>query len=81
MDYMDRALELAWQALGQTSPNPAVGAVIVKDGEVMGEGCTSKARSTPSARMDKASASALYRDNTFLNHDDTVILLWITFVT
>ncbi|HEX77371.1 MAG TPA: bifunctional diaminohydroxyphosphoribosylaminopyrimidine deaminase/5-amino-6-(5-phosphoribosylamino)uracil reductase RibD [Dehalococcoidia bacterium] len=37
---MARALELAWQALGQTSPNPAVGAVVVKDGQVVGEGHT-----------------------------------------
>ncbi|MCJ7490839.1 MAG: bifunctional diaminohydroxyphosphoribosylaminopyrimidine deaminase/5-amino-6-(5-phosphoribosylamino)uracil reductase RibD, partial [Dehalococcoidia bacterium] len=40
MDYMARALELARQALGTTSPNPAVGAVLVKDGRVIGEGHT-----------------------------------------
>ncbi|HLE02223.1 MAG TPA: bifunctional diaminohydroxyphosphoribosylaminopyrimidine deaminase/5-amino-6-(5-phosphoribosylamino)uracil reductase RibD, partial [Dehalococcoidia bacterium] len=40
MDYMARALELARQALGTTSPNPAVGAVIVKDGAIAGEGFT-----------------------------------------
>ena len=33
---MDRALELA--ALGRPSPNPHVGALVVKDGEVVGEG-------------------------------------------
>jgi len=37
---MRRALELAYQALGTTSPNPAVGAVIVNEGEVVGEGMT-----------------------------------------
>ena len=37
---MERALELARGALGTTSPNPAVGAVIVSDGEVLGEGFT-----------------------------------------
>src|SRR3972149_10424845 len=37
---MARALELARQALGTTSPNPAVWAVIVKDGEIIGEGFT-----------------------------------------
>lgn len=36
--YMARALKLARRALGRTSPNPAVGAVIVKDGKVVGEG-------------------------------------------
>lgn len=37
---MEQALSLAGLALGQVSPNPAVGAVIVKDGEVIGEGYT-----------------------------------------
>ena len=37
---MQRALELAGIAFGTTSPNPAVGAVIVKDGIVVGEGYT-----------------------------------------
>ncbi len=36
--YMLRAIELAKQAVGNTSPNPLVGAVIVKDGRVIGEG-------------------------------------------
>ena len=36
--YMDRALELARQGLGATSPNPMVSAVLVKDGKVVGEG-------------------------------------------
>ncbi|WP_289136829.1 bifunctional diaminohydroxyphosphoribosylaminopyrimidine deaminase/5-amino-6-(5-phosphoribosylamino)uracil reductase RibD [uncultured Brevibacillus sp.] len=36
--YMDMALGLAKSALGQTSPNPLVGAVVVKDGAVVGMG-------------------------------------------
>jgi len=36
--FMSGALELAWQAAGKTNPNPLVGAVIVKDGVVVGEG-------------------------------------------
>ena len=36
--YLRRALELAEQGRGQVSPNPLVGAVIVSDGEVIGEG-------------------------------------------
>ncbi|MHB1415832.1 MAG: bifunctional diaminohydroxyphosphoribosylaminopyrimidine deaminase/5-amino-6-(5-phosphoribosylamino)uracil reductase RibD [Chloroflexota bacterium] len=40
MDHMARALALARGALGSTSPNPAVGAVIVNDGLVVGEGYT-----------------------------------------
>ena len=37
-EYMRRALELAGRGVGWTSPNPMVGAVIVKDGRVIGEG-------------------------------------------
>ncbi len=40
MDYMEQALSLAKLALGQASPNPAVGAVVVKEGEVIGQGYT-----------------------------------------
>jgi diaminohydroxyphosphoribosylaminopyrimidine deaminase/5-amino-6-(5-phosphoribosylamino)uracil reductase len=36
--YMKKALSLARRAQGRTSPNPIVGAVLVKDGEVVGEG-------------------------------------------
>ncbi|MCL6436250.1 MAG: bifunctional diaminohydroxyphosphoribosylaminopyrimidine deaminase/5-amino-6-(5-phosphoribosylamino)uracil reductase RibD [Leptolyngbyaceae cyanobacterium HOT.MB2.61] len=33
-----RCIELAQRALGKTAPNPLVGAVIVQDGEIVGEG-------------------------------------------
>ena len=36
--FMDRAFELARRGRGATSPNPVVGAVIVRDGEVVGTG-------------------------------------------
>ncbi|SFC16340.1 diaminohydroxyphosphoribosylaminopyrimidine deaminase [Alkalibacterium subtropicum] len=36
--YMKRALELAEKGRGFTSPNPMVGAVIVKNGQIIGEG-------------------------------------------
>jgi diaminohydroxyphosphoribosylaminopyrimidine deaminase/5-amino-6-(5-phosphoribosylamino)uracil reductase len=35
---MRRCLELASRALGRTAPNPLVGAVIVENGEIVGEG-------------------------------------------
>jgi len=35
---MQRALQLARQAQGRTAPNPTVGAVIVRDGQIVGEG-------------------------------------------
>src|SRR5450631_1401347 len=36
--WMARALDLARRGVGLTHPNPAVGAVIVKSGRVVGEG-------------------------------------------
>ena len=41
--YMRRALVLAHTALGRTAPNPAVGAVIVRAGQIVGEGFHPKA--------------------------------------
>lgn len=41
--YMARALALAAQATGRTHPNPMVGAVVVKDGQIIGEGFHHKA--------------------------------------
>jgi len=38
LKYMQRALELAVKGKGFVSPNPMVGAVIVKDGRIIGEG-------------------------------------------
>ncbi|GAB4258480.1 bifunctional diaminohydroxyphosphoribosylaminopyrimidine deaminase/5-amino-6-(5-phosphoribosylamino)uracil reductase RibD [Thermincola ferriacetica] len=48
--YMRMALELAAKARGNTSPNPMVGAVIVKDGRVIGKGYHMKA-GTPHAEV------------------------------
>lgn len=36
--FLERANELARRGLGNTSPNPAVGAVVVRDGKIVGEG-------------------------------------------
>src|ERR687898_489170 len=38
--HLRRAIELAARARGQTSPNPIVGAVVVKEDRVVGEGVT-----------------------------------------
>ena len=35
---MERACELARRSIGNTSPNPPVGAVVVRDGQIVGEG-------------------------------------------
>lgn len=36
--FLDRAYELAARGIGSTAPNPAVGAVVVRDGHIIGEG-------------------------------------------
>ncbi len=38
LSWMARAIELAWRGLYSTSPNPRVGCVIVRDGELLAEG-------------------------------------------
>lgn len=38
--FMARALDMARKSVGSTAPNPAVGAVIVRDGQVLGSGRT-----------------------------------------
>lgn len=40
MDFMEQAISLAKLAQGNVAPNPAVGAVLVKDGVVVGRGFT-----------------------------------------
>jgi diaminohydroxyphosphoribosylaminopyrimidine deaminase/5-amino-6-(5-phosphoribosylamino)uracil reductase len=37
-EFMERALELAAKGMGETSPNPMVGAVVVKNNKIIGEG-------------------------------------------
>ena len=41
--YMDHALKLALKGQGMTTPNPMVGAVIIKNGRIIGEGYHAKA--------------------------------------
>jgi diaminohydroxyphosphoribosylaminopyrimidine deaminase/5-amino-6-(5-phosphoribosylamino)uracil reductase len=48
--YMRLAIELAEKAKGRTSPNPMVGAVIVKNNEIVGKGYHQKA-GTPHAEV------------------------------
>ncbi|NVN91271.1 MAG: bifunctional diaminohydroxyphosphoribosylaminopyrimidine deaminase/5-amino-6-(5-phosphoribosylamino)uracil reductase RibD [Desulfuromonadales bacterium] len=43
--YMKQALTLARKGIGKTSPNPAVGCVIVRDGSIVGKGWHKKAGS------------------------------------
>ncbi len=64
--YMRLALELAEKARGRTSPNPLVGAVIIKEGEIVGQGYHQQA-GTPHAEIhalneagEKAAGATLY---------------------
>jgi len=54
--YMRRALRLAKRGLGRTSPNPAVGAVIVKNGQIVGEGYHKRA-GLPHAEVEAIKAA------------------------
>jgi len=64
--YMECALSLARLAMGYTSPNPAVGAVVVKDGLIVGMGYTQPAGSEHAEIMalrqagDKARGATMY---------------------
>jgi diaminohydroxyphosphoribosylaminopyrimidine deaminase/5-amino-6-(5-phosphoribosylamino)uracil reductase len=66
IDFMEYALGLSRLALGYTSPNPAVGAVLVKDDEVVGSGYTQPAGFAHAEIMalrqagEKARGSTLY---------------------
>jgi diaminohydroxyphosphoribosylaminopyrimidine deaminase / 5-amino-6-(5-phosphoribosylamino)uracil reductase len=65
-DFMKLAIELAKSAKGQTNPNPIVGAVVVKDGQIVGMGAHLKA-GEPHAEVhairmagEKAKGSTVY---------------------
>ncbi|KJS23210.1 MAG: hypothetical protein VR72_02095 [Clostridiaceae bacterium BRH_c20a] len=64
--YMELALELAQKAAGRTSPNPLVGAVIVKDNKIIGQGYHKKAGTPHAERIalleagEKAQDADLY---------------------
>ncbi len=55
--YMRRAIELAQTATGWTNPNPLVGAVVVKEGRIIGEGCHERYGSLHAERNALASCS------------------------
>lgn len=62
--YMRQALTIAQYASGRTSPNPLVGAVIVNDGRIVGQGWHRKA-GTPHAEIHAlAQAGNLAKDAT-----------------
>lgn len=66
---MRRALALAQSAKGNTSPNPAVGAVIVKNGKVIAEG------KTQCCGLDHAEADALKKAKEKARNADLYVTL------
>lgn len=64
MDFLDQALAQARLGLGRTSPNPAVGAVLVKDGVVIGRGYHVYAEMRHAEVVALAEAGAAARDAT-----------------
>lgn len=65
-EHLARALELAEKGRGTTQPNPVVGAVVVRDGDVVGEGWHRR-KGEPHAEVlaleaagDRAAGSTLY---------------------
>jgi diaminohydroxyphosphoribosylaminopyrimidine deaminase/5-amino-6-(5-phosphoribosylamino)uracil reductase len=53
---LERALELAERGRGTTAPNPVVGAVVVRDGEIVGEGWHER-RGEPHAEVHALAAA------------------------
>jgi diaminohydroxyphosphoribosylaminopyrimidine deaminase/5-amino-6-(5-phosphoribosylamino)uracil reductase len=72
--FMQRCLQLAQKAAGHTAPNPMVGAVVVKEGVILGEGFHPKA-GEPHAEVfalraagDRAQGATLYVNLEPCNH-------------
>jgi diaminohydroxyphosphoribosylaminopyrimidine deaminase/5-amino-6-(5-phosphoribosylamino)uracil reductase len=62
--HLERALELAERGRGTTRPNPVVGAVLVRDGEVVGEGWHERAGGPHAEVVALEQAGAAARDAT-----------------
>ena len=60
-NYMQLALQQAFFAIGESRPNPAVGAVVVKDGIVVGKGRTQRPGSAHAEVMALRDAGELAR--------------------
>jgi diaminohydroxyphosphoribosylaminopyrimidine deaminase/5-amino-6-(5-phosphoribosylamino)uracil reductase len=63
-DFLERALELAERGRGTTAPNPIVGAVVVRGGEVVGEGWHERAGGPHAEVVALAAAGEKARDAT-----------------
>jgi len=66
-DFMRRALEIAERGRGLTSPNPMVGAVVVRDGRIVGEGAHLRAGGPHAEVQALAAAGEAARGATLYN--------------
>ena len=69
--YMKKALSLASKGKGKTSPNPMVGAVLVRDGEIIGKGYH---RKHGSLHAEIEAINNVYRNHPDTDLSDNVIL-------
>lgn len=65
VDYMNMAIELARKGEGYTSPNPMVGAIVVKNGEIVGQGYH-EAAGKPHAEVNAINAAGSAADGATL---------------
>ena len=75
-EYMLRAIQLAKKGEGWTNPNPMVGAVIVKDGRIIGEGYHKKMRRTSCRAQCNRIAYRIGRGCDNLCYAGTMLSLW-----
>lgn len=65
-DYMRLALEEAWKGCGFVNPNPMVGAVIVKNGRVIGRGAHERMAAPMQSATPLLTALRIYRMPPFM---------------
>ena len=74
--FMQRALDLAAKGQYTTTPNPSVGCVLVKNGEIVGEGFHFKAGQPHAERVALAQAGEKCQRGNRLRHLRTLLSLW-----
>ena len=66
-EAMDRALALAWRGWGRVQPNPLVGAVVLRDGQIAGEGWHAEFGTRHAEAIALAAAGAAARGATVVS--------------
>ena len=76
--YMKMALELAQKGMGFTAPNPMVGAVIVKNGKIIGQGYHRKYGGLHAEREALAACTEEPEGASHICYFRTLLPLWKT---